>query len=121
MFHNFVLMSHVAIAVFLILIVLLQQGRGADLGASFGGGGGNTLFGASGADNFLTRVTTVAAFLFMFTSVLLALDAKRVTTGGSELFKDAQAPAQTAPAAAPIEVPAPVVPAPAAAPAGETK
>ena len=55
----------------LIIIVLLQQGKGADMGATFGGGS-NTVFGASGADNLLTRVTTVLAVVFMCTSLYLA-------------------------------------------------
>ncbi len=65
------LIIHIAIACFLIAIILLQQGKGADVGATFGGGGG-TLFGAAGADNLLTRVTAFAAFGFMATSIILA-------------------------------------------------
>lgn len=63
---------HLFICVFLIAIVLLQQGKGADAGATFGGGG-NTMFGASGADTFLTKVTTFVAICFMVTSVVLAV------------------------------------------------
>jgi preprotein translocase subunit SecG len=59
----------------LIVIVLLQQGKGADAGATFGGGG-NTVFGSAGADNFLTKITTFIAISFMCTSVYLAMDAK---------------------------------------------
>lgn len=69
---SFLILSiHIAASILLILVVLLQQGKGADLGATFGGGG-NTLFGASGADNILTKATTIIALVFMFTSVLLA-------------------------------------------------
>lgn len=62
---------HIFVSIFLILLVLLQQGKGADMGATFGGGS-NTLFGASGADNILTKVTTGTAVCFMATSLFLA-------------------------------------------------
>lgn len=62
---------HVFICVLLILLVLLQQGKGADVGATFGGSS-NTFFGAGGADNLLTKVTTILAVLFMTTSLFLA-------------------------------------------------
>jgi preprotein translocase subunit SecG len=58
--------------VFLILVVLLQTGKGAEMGAVFGGGGGSTLFGASGAGNFLTKLTTGTAIVFFLTSLFLA-------------------------------------------------
>ena len=63
---------HVIACVFLILVVLLQQGKGADMGAVFGGGGGSTLFGASGAGNLLTKLTTGTAIVFFLTSLTLA-------------------------------------------------
>ena len=75
MLATLVTASHFIICIFLIIIVLLQQGKGADIGATFGGGG-NTLFGASGADNLLTKVTTALAILFMCTSVFLAAHGK---------------------------------------------
>ncbi|MEA2624765.1 MAG: preprotein translocase subunit SecG, partial [Candidatus Binatota bacterium] len=63
---------HVVACVFLILVVLLQQGKGADMGAVFGGGGGSTIFGASGAGNLLTKLTTGTAVIFFVTSLVLA-------------------------------------------------
>jgi preprotein translocase subunit SecG len=54
------------------MIVLLQTGKGADIGAAFGGGASNTLFGTSGASTFLSKATTVAAIVFMLTSLALA-------------------------------------------------
>lgn len=63
---------HVIVCIALILIVLLQSGKGADMGAAFGGGSGQTLFGASGGATFLTKVTTVAAIIFILTSLFLA-------------------------------------------------
>lgn len=63
---------HVLIALSIIGLVLLQQGRGADAGAGFGGGASNTVFGARGAASFLSRSTAVLAALFFSTSMLLA-------------------------------------------------
>ncbi|HOW54788.1 MAG TPA: preprotein translocase subunit SecG [Syntrophorhabdaceae bacterium] len=63
---------HVVIAIALILIVLLQTGRGSDIGAAFGGGSSQTLFGSSGSSGFMTKLTTIAAVVFMLTSLVLA-------------------------------------------------
>lgn len=63
---------HVVVCVALILIVLLQTGKGADIGAAFGGGASSTLFGTTGASTFLSKATTVAAIVFMLTSLTLA-------------------------------------------------
>ncbi len=63
---------HVIIAIALILIVLLQTGRGSDIGAAFGGGSSQTLFGSSGSTGFMTKLTTIAAVVFMLTSLVLA-------------------------------------------------
>jgi len=63
---------HIIICIALIMIVLLQTGKGADMGAAFGGGGSQTLFGSGGASTFLSKATTVAAIVFMLTSFGLA-------------------------------------------------
>jgi preprotein translocase subunit SecG len=63
---------HVIACVFLITVVLLQRGKGAQVGAVFGGGGGATMFGGRGAGNFLTKLTTGAATIFMVTSLSLS-------------------------------------------------
>jgi preprotein translocase subunit SecG len=63
---------HVIVCVALIMIVLLQTGKGADMGAAFGGGGSQTLFGSTGASTFLSKATTGAAVIFMLTSLALA-------------------------------------------------
>ena len=67
---------HVLAALALIALVLLQQGKGADAGASFGSGASQTVFGASGTGNFLTRATTIAATIFFITSLSLAIFAR---------------------------------------------
>lgn len=63
---------HVVVCLALIMIVLLQTGKGADMGAAFGGGSSQTLFGSSGGATFLSKATTVAAIVFMLTSLALA-------------------------------------------------
>lgn len=63
---------HVVAALFLVLVVLLQQGKGASMGAAFGAGSSQTMFGSSGAGNFLSKLTAGAAALFMITSLTLA-------------------------------------------------
>ncbi|MFK7897571.1 MAG: preprotein translocase subunit SecG [Myxococcota bacterium] len=63
---------HFIVCFVLIGVVLLQRGKGADLGASLGGGGANTIFGGRGAGNFLTKITTASAIIFMGTSLTLS-------------------------------------------------
>ena len=63
---------HVTAAIVIVVLVLLQQGKGADMGAAFGGGASGSLFGASGSANFLSRMTAVAATTFFITSLTLA-------------------------------------------------
>ena len=68
--HYVVPVVHILSCFFLIVVVLLQTGKGADMGAVFGGGS-QTLFGSGGAGNFLTRLTTATAIVFMLTSLIL--------------------------------------------------
>ena len=63
---------HVLASVALIMIVLLQSGKGADMGVAFGGGASQTLFGSTGASSFFSKATTIAAIVFMITSLSLA-------------------------------------------------
>jgi preprotein translocase subunit SecG len=70
--HTVLLLLHVIIAVALITLVLLQQGKGADAGAAFGSGASSTVFGARGSASFLTRVTAGLATGFFLTSLILA-------------------------------------------------
>lgn len=62
---------HIIVCIGLILVVLLQTGKGAEIGAVFGGGSSSTIFGSSGAGNFLTKLTTAMAIVFMITSLTL--------------------------------------------------
>jgi preprotein translocase subunit SecG len=93
----FLVILHVIVCVALIMIVLLQTGKGADMGAAFGGGGSQTLFGSTGASTFLSKLTTVAAVVFMITSFALAYRSSNRT--GSSIMKETKPPIeQKAPA-----------------------
>src|SRR5208283_1918528 len=63
----------VLVAIALVLIVLLQTGRGSEIGAAFGSGASQTLFGSSGTSGFMTRLTTIVVVVFMLSSLLLAI------------------------------------------------
>ena len=71
MLANLVLIVHVIVAVSIVVLVLLQHGKGADMGAAFGSGSAGSLFGASGAANFLSRATGVCAAIFFATCLAL--------------------------------------------------
>jgi preprotein translocase subunit SecG len=70
--QTILLVAHVLIALALISLVLLQHGKGADMGAAFGSGASSTVFGSQGAGSFMTRTTAVLAALFFVTSLSLA-------------------------------------------------
>ena len=99
---------HVLVCFTLVMIVLLQAGKGAEMGAAFGGAS-QTIFGSSGAMGFLNKLTTGVAVIFMITSLLLAFTS---TKRASSVVKER--PAQTSPAeSSPIPVqPQPPVPEP---------
>lgn len=82
---------HVFVCIALIMIVLFQSGKGADMGAAFGGGSSQTLFGSTGASTFLGKATTVAAIVFMLTSLTLAYMSSH-QTGRKSIMTDAKAP-----------------------------
>lgn len=75
--HTFVLALHIIIAISMTGLILIQHGKGADAGASFGAGGAGTVFGAAGSANFLTRTTAVLTTIFFITSLFLAIEARK--------------------------------------------
>jgi preprotein translocase subunit SecG len=96
---------HILDAVVLVVVVLLQQGKGAGMGLAFGGSSSSTVFGGAGAGNFLTKITTGAAIVFMVTSLSLAYMTGRT---GTSLMRDVETPAATqeaAPEGAPATAP----------------
>ena len=99
---------HVIVCIALIMIVLLQTGKGADMGAAFGGGGSQTLFGSTGASGFLGKMTTGAAIVFMVTSLALAYVSSHRTP--SSIMTDTQTEAPAAPQEQQQQIPAPSEP-----------
>ena len=105
---------HVIVSIALIAIVLLQSGKGAEMGASFGASGSQSVFGAGGGNTFMSKLTTAAAIIFMLTSLTLAYRSGH--TGTSSIMSGIsspkaapqqqsmpqQQPAQANPAAAPV-------------------
>ncbi len=91
-----VLVVHVVAALGLIGLVLLQHGKGADVGAAFGGGASGSLFGATGSANFLSRTTSVLAAVFFVSSLALAYIANvQPQTGGSVMDRRSVPAAET--------------------------
>jgi len=117
---------HVAVSIFMIAVVLLQSGKGAEMGASFGSSGSQSVFGAGGGSTFLSKMTTGAAVIFMLTSLTLAYISGQPSSSSIMSGKSkpaAVAPAQQAPAtpAVPATPGAPAQGAPAAVPANPQK
>jgi preprotein translocase subunit SecG len=107
------LILHIIVSFLLIFIVLVQGGKGAELGAAFGAGSSQTIFGSRGAATFLGKMTTVVAVVFMLTSLLLAIVSTRST---SVIKKTLPATERTAPApgapGAPVGAPPAGMPSP---------
>ncbi len=109
--YYLVLFLHIAACLFLIGVVLLQQGKSQDLASAFGGGGTQTAFGPRGSANVLSRATTILAGLFMVTSLGLSM----LRPHQSSILDRVNGPATTASPSAPAPAsPAAAVPAPAA-------
>jgi preprotein translocase subunit SecG len=104
---------HVIVCFFLVVVVLLQSGKAADLAGAFGGMGSQTAFGPRGSATVLSKATTIAAAVFMITSLSLAILATRNAGSSGSVLERQKAPVKTAPAQ-PGKAPAPVVPPPAA-------
>ena len=103
---------HVFVCAVLIVVVLLQHGKSADIAATFGGMGSQTAFGPRGSATVLTRATTWSAILFMITSITLSVVASRRTSSGSVLgnIKPSQTKSQPAPQQAPKPEAPPAMP-----------
>ncbi len=105
MFTTFILIIHVVVCVAMILIILLQTGKGADIGAAFGGGSSQTVFGSTGATTFLSKVTIAAAVIFMMTSfVLTYVSGKGVSQVQRSVMTETAVPKTPLPGPAPSPV-----------------
>lgn len=132
--YIFLVIVHIIVSVAMIAVVLLQSGKGAEMGASFGASGSQSVFGAGGGSTFMSKMTTGAAVIFMLTSLTLAYLSSK--PGTSSIMSSAppqkaapqgqgtmpQPPVQGQPAAAPAKPAQPAQQAPAPpAPAGQKK
>src|SRR5690349_25083152 len=98
---------HVIVCLILVVVVLLQSGKAADLAGAFGGMGSQTAFGPRGSATVLSKATTISAILFMVTSLSLSIMATRNAGLGTSVLEGTGAPAKTsAPAKAPVQSPA---------------
>jgi preprotein translocase subunit SecG len=115
--HTLVIVLHVLAAVAIVVLVLLQHGKGADMGAAFGSGSAGSLFGSSGAANFLSRSTGVLAAVFFVTSLGLTFLTASPSKSGGVTESIRTEPGKSAP---PSAVPAPAAPAPSGDPASKS-
>jgi preprotein translocase subunit SecG len=100
-FFSLVLTVHILVALAIIGLVLMQHGKGADMGAAFGSGASGSLFGATGSANFLSRATGILAAVFFITSLTLAYVASvKPKTSGSVMQETVQSTPVSAPAVA---------------------
>lgn len=106
---NLLVVVQLLAAVVMIGLVLVQHGKGADMGASFGSGASGSLFGATGSANFLSRSTAVCATVFFLATLGLAFSANsggaRAPSSGSSVLDQPVAPSGAASAAAMVQVP----------------
>ncbi len=111
--ESVILVVHVITALSIIGLVLLQHGKGADMGAAFGSGSAGSVFGSSGSANFLSRTTAVLATIFFISSISLTIVSSKKNVDKGIMNQPAQ---QSAPAESlPSQIPAPPASAPAAA------
>jgi preprotein translocase subunit SecG len=98
-----VMFVHVLVCIFLIIVVLLQSGKAADLAGAFGGMGSQTAFGPRGSATLLSKATTISAVLFMVTSLSLSILATRNAGLGTSVLEGV--PQKSVPGQAPVSVP----------------
>src|ERR1700740_2604559 len=101
--YTLLLIVHVIVCLFLIVVVLLQSGKAADLAGAFGGMGSQTAFGPRGSATLLSKAPTISPILFMFTSISLSIMATRTTGGGgSTILERNPGKASTIPSQVPL-------------------
>jgi len=98
-----ILVVHVIAALSIVTLVLLQHGKGADMGAAFGSGSAGSMFGSSGSANFLSRITAVMAVIFFVSSISLTIFSGK-TSGNKGLMKD---PVESSQSSLPTQIPTP--------------
>jgi preprotein translocase subunit SecG len=99
---------HIIVCLFLIIVVLLQSGKAADLAGAFGGMGSQTAFGPRGSATLLSKATTISAILFMVTSLSLSILATRNAGLGTTVLELAPAKSSSPPKSVPVPVQIPV-------------
>jgi preprotein translocase subunit SecG len=99
------MLIHIVVCIFLIIVVLLQSGKAADLAGAFGGMGSQTAFGPRGSATLLSKATTISAIVFMLTSLSLSIMATRNAGLGATVLEGS--PGRTAPATQQQKAPAP--------------
>ena len=100
----FLLAIHIIVCIFLIIVVLVQSGKSADLAGAFGGGGSTSTFGPRGAASALSKATTGGVIIFMLTSISLSILASRGSNANGSVLQGTK---QSRPATAPVQTPAP--------------
>jgi preprotein translocase subunit SecG len=114
---KFIIVFHILLALAICVFVLLQHGKGADLGAAFGSGASGSLFGATGSANFLSRTTAVLVTLFFVTSIALtyiSVESSKPAPEDGVMSGHQPVTAPATPSNVPEDVPAPMPTAPAA-------
>jgi preprotein translocase subunit SecG len=104
--YYLVLLVHIVVCIFLIIVILLQSGKAADLAGAFGGMGSQTAFGPRGSATLLSKATTISAGVFMVTSLTLSIMATRNAGLGTTVLEERpakSAPAKTAPTPQPAQ------------------
>ena len=120
--QTLILVLHILAAIGIVVLVLLQHGKGADMGAAFGSGSAGSLFGSAGAANFLSRTTAILAAVFFLTSLGLTYFSMPSRSGGvTQQLEIPAVPQGAAPPAQKPAAPAPSAPSPAKSPAEGSK
>src|SRR5438128_12541851 len=110
MVYTLLTIVHVLVCLFLIVVVLLQSGKAADLAGAFGGMGSQTAFGPRGSATLLSKATTISAVVFMITSLSLSIMATRNAGLGATVLEGAPTKSAPKPAQRPTSIPITVTP-----------